>query len=267
MEIYEKKFKDFIKEETLDKETFVKTLLEVLRNVSPGAQKRILEDMTRLETSILCKEYGVCDLTKEKPIKRYGTPVREWMLKELSNTIDNPTVDDINWAITKGVKKDYNEIRRAVKHIMEFSAAYYSKTKDRKFMDTFFNALKSNQDGLIKSTAPIKFKSLLPGKKLNVGKRKEGSKNTKDAGYTKEHLIPTAVIYDAMKDSVFNNNVNDSFDIIMKDNFQVLLNSDDDDSINKAGFRDKMPNGWKFGDDPWERYKASGIDLSTIIPI
>ena len=54
------------------------------------------------------------------------------------------------------------------------------------------------------------------------------------------------------------------FDLIMKDNFQVLLNSDDDEKLNKAGLRSKMPEGWKFGDDPFARYVKGGIDLNSL---
>ena len=68
--------------------------------------------------------------------------------------------------------------------------------------------------------------------KLNVGKRTATSKNTKDKGFTKEHNIPTKFIYDAIKKAVFNDKVIEMFDLIMKDNFQVLLNSDDDEKLN-----------------------------------
>ena len=67
-----------------------------------------------------------------------------------------------------------------------------------------------------------------------------------------------------LKQAVFNDKVIEMFDLIMKDNFQVLLNSVDDEKLNKAGLRSKMPEGWKFGDDPFARYIKGGIDLNSL---
>jgi hypothetical protein len=40
----------------------------------------------------------------------------------------------------------------------------------------------------------------------------------------------------------------------------VLITGDDDQRLNKAGLRNKMPDGWN-GLDPLARYKAVGIEL------
>ena len=248
----------------MEKEEFVDKLFIALQRLSSGAQKRVLEDMRRLNSSILCKEHRVYDVNKEKPIARYGRPICEMLLRKLSKSKCVPLEDDINWSITKGKRKNDIEVRRALKHLMVFAASYYLETKDKEFMECFLNTLNSNQDSLVKSTAPIMYKSNTPGNKLNVGKRTATSKNIKDKGFTKEHNIPTKFIYDAIKKAVFNDKVIEMFDLIMKDNFQVLLNSDDDEKLNKAGLRSKMPEGWKFGDDPFARYVKGGIDLNSL---
>ena len=50
------------------------------------------------------------------------------------------------------------------------------------------------------------------------------------------------------ENSIYENNLEMVFDSIMENNFQVLLNSDDDEKLNKSGLRSKMPNDWKFGE-------------------
>lgn len=41
----------------------------------------------------------------------------------------------------------------------------------------------------------------------------------------------------------------------------VLLRSEDQ-RLREAGLNGKMPDGWKWGDDPLERYRAVGIEMS-----
>ena len=41
----------------------------------------------------------------------------------------------------------------------------------------------------------------------------------------------------------------------------VLLRSEDQ-KLRDAGLNGKMPDGWKWGDEPLERYRAVGIELS-----
>ena len=146
----------------MEKEEFVDKLFIALQRLSSGAQKRVLEDMRRLNSSILCKEHRVYDVNKEKPIARYGRPICEMLLRKLSKSKCVPLEDDINWSITKGKRKNYIEVRRALKHLMVFAASYYLETKDKEFMECFLNTLNSNQDSLVKSTAPIMYKSITP---------------------------------------------------------------------------------------------------------
>mgnify|MGYP000141236116 CR=1 FL=1 len=79
----------------------------------------------------------------EKPIARYGRPICEMLLRKLSKSNCVPLEDDINWSITKGKRKNYIEVRRALKHLMVFAASYYLETKDKEFMECFLNSLNS----------------------------------------------------------------------------------------------------------------------------
>ena len=163
--------------------------------------------------------------------------------------------------------KDYLEIRKALKYILLSIQDYYIKNGNKDFIEVLLNQINSNQECLFKSSAPLIYKSIYPGIKINVGKRNSSSKKSIDIGFTKEHIIPTKIIFDGLKNAVLENQLKIVFDKMMKDNFQVLLNSDDDEKLNKSGLRSKMPDNWKFGDDPFQRYISAGIDISTIISI
>ena len=249
----------------MNKLEFVEKLFEFLKKISFNGQKRVLADMTRVNNSILCDEHKeIFDINKEKPISRFGKPIREWLIDKLSKTKYKHIKDNINWKITKGKNKDFKEVRKALKHLLNIAALHYIETNDKEFLKYFFKTLNSTQHCLIKSTAPMLYKSNTAGKKLNVGKRNAKSKIKQDPGFTKEHIIPTKFICESLKKAVFSNKVDVDFDLIMKDNFQVLLNSDDDELVNIAGLKSKMPDGWMFGDSPFLRYIEAGVNINDI---
>jgi hypothetical protein len=43
----------------------------------------------------------------------------------------------------------------------------------------------------------------------------------------------------------------------------AVITKAEDDQLSAAGLRDRMPKGWKWGDDPWARYKAAKIVVHT----
>ena len=47
----------------------------------------------------------------------------------------------------------------------------------------------------------------------------------------------------------------------------VVVSRAEDQSINAAGFRQRMPQGWKPGDDPMARYRAAGLDVAGFRPL
>ena len=250
----------------MDKQIFIIKLKSFLETISSEAQNRILDDMKRINTAILCQEHVIHDPNKKNPISRYGTPMKKWLMEEVSVQTSLKINDSINWKVTKGKFKKYQEIRKALKYLLMAVQEFNLKNKENDFIKVLLNELNSNQESLFKSCAPLTYKSKFPGNKVNVGKRSSLSKITIDVGFTKEHIIPTKIIFNSLKTSILENRVESGFDFIMKDNFQVLLNSDDDEKLNKVGLRSNMPLNWKFGDDPFQRYSQAGIDLSTIEP-
>jgi hypothetical protein len=46
----------------------------------------------------------------------------------------------------------------------------------------------------------------------------------------------------------------------------IVISADEDQRIDAAGLRDRMPMGWRSGDDRWARYRAAGIDPDTFAP-
>ena len=43
----------------------------------------------------------------------------------------------------------------------------------------------------------------------------------------------------------------------------AMILREEDEILNSSGLRRKMPEGWEWGDDPFARYKAANIDLSS----
>ena len=130
--------------------------------------------------------------------------------------------------------------------ISQAAALYYSKSGENNFINTLFQQLDKNQNGVLRSLAKIEY-------------RQEGDFDRR----TKEHLIPANLFRKELVNMVKSNDFS-KFDEYTNQMLQVDLSKEDDIKINKAGFRDNMPNGWKWGDDPWARYIEAGIDLNTI---
>ena len=49
-------------------------------------------------------------------------------------------------------------------------------------------------------------------------------------------------------------------DVLDRYGITVLITADEDERLNKAGLRNRMPTDWD-GRDPLTRYKAVGIDV------
>ena len=171
-----------------------------------------------------------------------------------SNWKDYRTQIEIAASIAAGLDDDYKyrgsknkeKLKELVLKIAEAAASYYSKSGEGKFIDTLFQQLDKNQNGILRSLAKIEYKQ-------------EGDFNVRK----KEHLIPTNLFRKELVNMVKSNNFS-NFNEYADQILQINLSKEDDDKLNKAGFKTSMPSGWKWGDDPWARYKEAGIDLSTI---
>ena len=47
----------------------------------------------------------------------------------------------------------------------------------------------------------------------------------------------------------------------------VVMTKHEDALVTRHGYGEKMPPGWRPGDDPYERYRASGIDPVLFAPL
>jgi hypothetical protein len=77
-----------------------------------------------------------------------------------------------------------------------------------------------------------------------------------------EHVIPTAFYYNRIielyKNGQFDLNV---FKSMLKDISVCFILKKEDDELNEKKLKEKMPDGWRWGDDPFARYKKCGIKV------
>lgn len=45
----------------------------------------------------------------------------------------------------------------------------------------------------------------------------------------------------------------------------AIVTHGEDEALRRAGLRDKMPEGWTWGDDVWARYRAAGLEPDTFV--
>ena len=82
----------------------------------------------------------------------------------------------------------------------------------------------------------------------------------KESLYMYEHTIPASIVrrqllnVPPVKEEVVN--------VLRAAGHVVMILRDEDKLLRANGFTRKMPNGWEWGDDPFARYHASGIELS-----
>ena len=83
-----------------------------------------------------------------------------------------------------------------------------------------------------------------------------GSKNV----FKYEHVIPAAIV---LKKLLASDRRSETVHRILSESgFVAVLLKEQDQLLNSAGLRAKMPDGWEWGDDPLERYRVVGIELS-----
>ncbi len=75
-----------------------------------------------------------------------------------------------------------------------------------------------------------------------------------------EHAIPASVVFKQLYSSDCTaKSVRDTLDHAGP---VVVLLQAENDRLDSAGFKAEMPTGWKYGDDPYARYKEVGIEVS-----
>ena len=78
-----------------------------------------------------------------------------------------------------------------------------------------------------------------------------------------EHVVPTKVLVDKLLELDKSGTLSDKKieEMIEKYGYVCLVTKDENRKLDKNKFREKMPQGWKYGDDAFARYKAVGIEI------
>jgi hypothetical protein len=243
-----------MKKKDIKKNNFIEFICEFLVDFSLEGRKRILKDLKRTQSQILCTSNNL------KSVSKVGAPLVKKILSKIElNQFcrDN----DINWSKTEGVNFDIVENRKAVKLIfLKLEEIYH--TKGEELPKLFLSQLCTQNDTLIRKLSVLKYKSKKPGSKL-VGKQTLKNKH-KNFGYVYEHTIPIKYfIVEAIR--LFNSKqMNVQIDFIFSKLISVELNTDDDQLVVLKGLKFTMPNGWTWENDPLERYWISGIKRDSL---
>tara|TARA_R110000737_G_scaffold309073_1_gene317295 strand:- start:1348 stop:2175 length:828 start_codon:yes stop_codon:yes gene_type:complete len=238
------------------KPQYIEGVKKILKYLTPQGRNYFLNQLKKQKAQYLCQGVeGECNIG--------NTDIAKEEIKQmLSNIGDIMTTDPIDIGIDwKSVtsKGDVENNRKALKTWLDIASKVYNELNDTTFLKALFQDLKAQQMNLFKFVAPILYKS-----KTYSDKGKYYTGKGSGPGYTKEHIIPSSYVSDLLFKMVIDNTVQEDFDILMSKYFQVKLNVEDDNKLDKE-FRSTMPSGWDFKtDDPWDRYIAGGVDLDTI---
>ena len=82
----------------------------------------------------------------------------------------------------------------------------------------------------------------------------------KDKPFKYEHVIPAGIVRDRLLKS--GRSERTVRHVLQNLGCVAVLLRSEDRRLRDAGLNGKMPDGWKWGDDPIERYRAVGIELS-----
>jgi hypothetical protein len=238
----------------IEKNNFIEFINEFLLDISPNGRERILKDLKRTKSQILCTSGNL------QSVSKIGTPLVKKILSKIQLN-QSYTDIDINWAKTEGVNFDIVENRKAVKLIfLKLEEIYH--TKGEKFPKLFLSQLCRQNNTLIRKLTVLKYKSKKPGRRL-VGKQTLNNKH-KNFGFVYEHTIPLKYFINEVIKLFHLKQTNQQIDFIFSKLISVQLNTDDDQLIVLRGLKDRMPNGWTWENDPLERYWTSGIKRDTL---
>jgi len=236
---------------------YIKGVENVLSNLSPEGKEFFLKQLKKQKSQYLCQGIeGGCIVGSTS----FANDEIERILDNIGKIMTTDPIDvDINWKEIKA-KGDVSNNRKALKIWLNIASKVYKEMGDKTFMFELFKDLKIQKDQLMRFAAPVLYKSTNPS-----SNPKYYSGNKKTSGYTEEHVIPADYIMKSLFQMTVEDRIEEDYDVLMNKYFQVLLNNDDDVKLGKAGLSKSMPSGWDYKtDDPFDRYKAAGIDLNTI---
>ena len=243
-----------MKNKDLYKERFIEFVSDFLLDFTPKGRIRILKDLKRTKSQILC--------TSEKlsSVSKIGTPIVKQILERIKMHQNYRDVG-IKWDKTEGVKFDIIENRKAVKIIfLKLEEVYVQKGE--KLVKLFLSQLCKQNDTLIRKLSILKYRSKSPGTRL-VGKQTINNKN-KNIGYVYEHTIPVKYFINEVISMLEAKKINENIDNVFNKLISVELNTDDDQMVVEKGLKDTMPNGWNWDKNPLDRYWISGIKRDSL---
>lgn len=82
----------------------------------------------------------------------------------------------------------------------------------------------------------------------------------RDKPFKFEHVIPAGIVRERLLKS--GRTAGTVRHVLQNLGFVAVLLRSEDQRLRDAGLSGKMPNGWSWSDDPLERYRAVGIELS-----
>jgi hypothetical protein len=223
----------------ITRDEFTEHIINMLEGQSPKLTNFLLKQLTQQSGGSLGNNaHLLCHDEKSTTRCPNWPKYRESIGKSIINGLSNDS--------KFSGKKDKENLKKVILIISKVASEYYQKSKSDSFIETLFQQLDKNQNGILRSLSTLEYKQ------DNIqGKSK------------KEHLIPSNLfrkeLIDMVKSGDFSN-----FDTYANQMVQVILSDEDDMKLKKSGYNMKMPDGWKWGDDPWVRYSLSGIDLNTI---
>jgi len=83
----------------------------------------------------------------------------------------------------------------------------------------------------------------------------------KKSPFIYEHAVPASIVRDVLLAASPDHRT--VMQILVQAGPVVVLLREQDDVLKNKGFRSKMPNGWRWGDDVLSRYRAAGIEISS----
>jgi len=238
----------------IDRNDYINFLKDFLQSFSPLGRNRILKDLKKTKSQILCKKEGI------NCIKEIGSPTVVQILKDLE-IFDQYEDQNIDWQKTEGVNYKVLEGRKAVKYILIKLEKYSNDKYDIKFRHKLFSEIGLQKESMLNKLSILKYKSKTPGSRLVS---KQNNHITKQTGLTDEHVIPIKYQRKEFLKLIDSNKLEEEIDLIFSKLIMVKLNTDDDEKINQMGFKSTMPPNWTWNDDPLERYWQSGIDPNSL---
>lgn len=151
--------------------------------------------------------------------------------------------------------RDANAVLDAIHLAIKYKSHPKSKLVLRWSVDLFWDSLRRERnDGKVHAIGALWSPAALAHAKT------QGSTDL-----VHEHVVPFTCQAEWLLEVVEKNPWTSREDIaVMLRRFPMaVITRDEDEVLNKAGYRQKMPRGWHVGDDMWARYLAVGFDPTT----